>query len=59
MDWFSDFWASLTFSKLVLGLALFLFSLAASFIAIGIVMVKVPPDYFSSHYVLNLSLINI
>ena len=51
MDWFNDLWASLTFSKLILGLSLFVGSLAISFIAIGIVMVKVPPDYFSSHYV--------
>jgi hypothetical protein len=49
-DWFNEFWASLTFSKVLLGLALFLGSLAISFAAIGIVMVKIPANYFSSHY---------
>ena len=51
MDWLGDFWGSLTFDRIALGLALFVISLAISFILIGIVMVRLPPDYFSSHYV--------
>ena len=50
MDWFSDFWASLTFSRVIVGLGLFLISLAVSFASIAIVMVKIPPAYFSIHH---------
>jgi hypothetical protein len=51
MEWFSDIWASLTVGKVFLGVGLFLLSLAFSFAAIAIVMVKIPANYFSSHYV--------
>ncbi len=50
MDWLSGIWESLTWSKILLGVGLFLFSLLLSFLAIGIVMVKIPENYFSSHY---------
>ncbi len=49
-DWFNGLWASLTRGKVLLGVALFIGSLVISFAAIGIVMVKIPPNYFSSHY---------
>ena len=51
MEWLSDIWASLTVGKIALGVGIFLFSLAFSFGAIAIVMVKIPANYFSSHYV--------
>ena len=47
MDWFSEFWASLTIGRVTLGVGLFLLSLAFSFGSIAFVMVKIPPDYFS------------
>ena len=47
MNWLSEFWASLTLSKVLIGVLLFLVSLAVSFAALAIVMVKVPPTYFS------------
>lgn len=50
MNWFSELWASLTLGQVLLGVGLFLVSLTVSFLAIGIVMVKIPPNYFSSHY---------
>ncbi len=50
-EWFNDLWASLTLGKVLMGIGLFLLSLAISFAAIGIVMVKLPANYFSSHYV--------
>jgi multisubunit Na+/H+ antiporter MnhG subunit len=50
MDWLADIWASLTWNKIFLGVGLFLGSLLFSFAAIGIVMVKIPENYFSSHY---------
>ena len=48
--WINDLWASLTLSQLLMGAGLFLVSLAVSFAAIGIVMVQVPPHYFSLNY---------
>ena len=50
MDWLSEFWASVTWGQILLGVGLFFGSLALSFGAIAIVMVKIPANYFSSHY---------
>lgn len=48
--WFTDLWASMTLGNVLLGVGLFLASLLISFAAIGIVMVKIPANYFSTHY---------
>ena len=50
INWISEAWASLSWSSIIVGVALFLVSLAVSFASIAIVMVKIPPNYFSSHY---------
>nr|ALS89554.1 protein of unknown function (DUF2970) [uncultured bacterium] len=50
MGWLTRFWESLTLNQVLLGVGIFLGSLAISFAAIGIVMVKIPANYFSSHY---------
>ena len=50
MDWLSEFWASLTLGKIALGVGLFILSFGLSLAAIGLVMVKIPENYFSSHY---------
>lgn len=50
MEWLSEFWASLTLYKVLFGVGIFLASLAFSFLSIGIVMVKIPENYFSTHY---------
>ncbi len=50
MEWFLEIWASLTLNKVLLGAGLFLLSLAFSFGAIAIVMIKIPENYFSTHY---------
>lgn len=50
MKWLSESWDSLTWGGLLLGVGLFLGSLLISFAAIAIVMVKIPANYFSSHY---------
>ncbi len=50
MEWLSGFWAGLSWGTIALGVGLFLGSLALSFLAIGIVMVKIPANYFSTHY---------
>ena len=51
MEWLSNFWESLTLGRVAIGIGLFLLSLSFSFAAIAIVMVKIPANYFSSHYV--------
>lgn len=48
--WLSELWASVTWGQILLGVGLFVGSLALSFAAIAIVMVKIPANYFSSHY---------
>lgn len=50
MDWLASFWESLTLGRILVGVGLFLISFAFSFLAIGIVMVKIPENYFSPHY---------
>lgn len=50
IEWLSNQWAALSWQSIGLGLALFLISFTISFAAIGIVMVKIPENYFSSHY---------
>lgn len=50
MERLSSFFESLTLGNVLLGVGLFLGSLLVSFIAIGIVMVKIPANYFSTHY---------
>lgn len=50
MEWLSGFWESLTLNRVLLGVGLFLFSLTISFVSIAVVIVKIPANYFSSHY---------
>lgn len=50
MDWLTAFWADLTWSKIGLGVGLFIFSFSLSLAMIALVMVKIPENYFSSHY---------
>lgn len=51
MNWLSGLWESMTLGNVLIGVGLFLVSLALSFGAIAIVMLKIPANYFSSHYV--------
>ena len=46
----SLFWEKLTWSQIGLGVGLFAFSLIVSFVAIAVVMIKIPPNYFSPNY---------
>lgn len=50
MEYLSGFWESLTLGRVLFGVAVFLLSLGISFAAIVIVLVKIPANYFSSHY---------
>src|SRR5690349_2948360 len=51
MEWLWDLWGKLTVGQVLLGVGLFLVSLAFSFASIAIVLIKIPANYFSSHYV--------
>ena len=46
----TSFFESLTWGNILLGVGLFIGSLLISFLAIGVVMVKIPPRYFSPHH---------
>lgn len=50
MSWLTSFWESLTLGGVLIGVGLFLVSLTISFGALALVMVKVPPHYFSSRH---------
>jgi hypothetical protein len=50
MEWLSEFWASLTWTKILIGVGVFVGSVLVSFVSIGVVMVKIPENYFSTHY---------
>lgn len=50
IDGLSEFLASLTLGNVLFGVGVFLLSLTFSFVAIAVVLVKLPANYFSSHY---------
>jgi hypothetical protein len=50
IEWLTQFWESLTWTSILIGVGMFFVSLTISFAAIGIVMVKIPANYFSPHY---------
>jgi hypothetical protein len=53
IDWITEFWNGLSWSSIGLGFGLFIVSFLLSFLAIGIVMVKIPANYFHSNYSQN------
>ncbi len=54
MQWLSQFWESLTWSGVVFGILLLILQVIISYVAIILVMIKLPADYFSSSYAKNL-----
>jgi hypothetical protein len=50
MEWLAELWASLTLGRLLVGMAIFLTSLLLSALIVAVVIVKIPANYFSSHY---------
>ena len=50
IKWLSDYWASLEWTDILAALGVFVLSLAISFAALVVVAVKIPHNYFSSHY---------
>lgn len=49
-EWLTGLWASFTLAKFLVGAGLFVVSIVLSLIIVAIVMVKIPENYFSSHY---------
>jgi hypothetical protein len=49
-EWLVDFWASLTLTRILYGTAVFVVSMIVSLLIVGVVMVRIPENYFSSHY---------
>lgn len=50
MGWLTHFWETLTLGRVLFGLATFAISLIVTTLIAGIVIVKIPANYFSSHY---------
>ena len=50
-EWLSDFWQSLTLTRVLIGAGIFAVSLGFSFAAIAVVLIKIPANYFSPHYI--------
>jgi hypothetical protein len=50
MEFLAGIWDSLTPGRVLIGVGAFLLSLTISFAAIVLVLVKIPANYFSSHY---------
>jgi len=49
-EWITQFWSSLTLTRVLFAGGLFVGSVVLSLVIVGIVMVKIPENYFSSHY---------
>lgn len=50
LDWLAEFWRMLTWEWILLSLGLLVVSFLASTALVAFVMVKIPENYFSSHY---------
>ncbi len=50
MDWLIEFFTSMGWSKVLVSLGVFVVSLLFSTLVLGIVMVKLPADYFSASH---------
>ena len=48
-EWLVELWASLTWTRILYGTVLFVISMAISIVIVGIVVVRIPENYFSSH----------
>jgi len=49
-EWAASVWASFTLTKFLVGAGIFVGSFTLSLLIVAIVMVKIPENYFSSHY---------
>lgn len=49
-EWIYSFWESLTWSRILIGAAVFVASVVFSALLVAVVLVKVPANYFHSEY---------
>ena len=49
-NWVAEAWAAFTLTKFLVGAGIFVASFTLSLVIVGVVMVKIPENYFSSHY---------
>lgn len=49
-EWIAGYWAALTWTKILVGAGFFVGSIVVSALIVGVVVVKIPANYFSSHY---------
>lgn len=49
-EYLTEFWQSLTLGKVLFGAGIFLLSIVVSVLIVAIIVVKLPVNYFSSHY---------
>ncbi len=50
IDWLTSFWESLTLGRVLFAAGLFAVSVVVSILIVAVVIVKIPANYFSSHY---------
>lgn len=50
IEFLSEFWQSLTLGKVLFGAGIFVLSMLVSVLIVAIIIVKLPSNYFSSHY---------
>ncbi|CAN5528713.1 hypothetical protein BH10ACI1_BH10ACI1_04450 [soil metagenome] len=49
-NWLLRFWETLTWSRIIFGVLILVVSFAFSFFVIGVVLVRIPQNYFHSDY---------
>jgi hypothetical protein len=50
MEWITETWMALTWGRIFFGLGMFLVSAVVTLLIATVVIVKMPANYFSSHY---------
>lgn len=50
IEWITQYWNSLTWAHLAVGALVFVASFTLSILMVAVVIVKIPANYFSSHY---------
>lgn len=48
--WLTEFWHALTWAQIVIGAALITVGFVASYVAVSIILIKIPANYFHSDY---------
>jgi hypothetical protein len=49
-EWLSNFWQALTWTEILVGATIMVVTFVLSYVAVSIVMIKIPANYFHSDY---------